>query len=302
MSDSTTAPVLRQNVKWGERYVSSGLNKKLAGIIAPGVYHGFELKPGGAMTVLVTHSDNYPTSVAVVERNGYNLNITMDDPGYVTIPAVGDWYIVIEAFYIETQPGYQRIVARETVEDHHVVLGKVSITEEGQTVSADSIDTSDRAVSNLVSRNEYNQLINYVDHLGMIQRGAWTLEEAVEAGSLLTLPGEAAYVPGCGSVMLSYDGVNCYLDQQFTEAPADEDGLARAVYLTFNAPAGSEFEVVIHGLSAGFVYDGSDIEGVPSSITDRVEELEDTLDALEDTVSAVATNAVYVSGTEIASE
>ncbi len=283
-----SAPILRQNVKWGERYVSSGLNKKFAGIITPGVYHGFELKSGGTMTVLVTHGDDYPTSVAVVERNGYNLNITMDDPGYVSIPAVGDWYIVIEAFYIETQPGYQRVVARETVEEHHVVLGKVSIAEEGQTVSADCIDTSCRAVSNLVSRNEYNQLINYIDRLGMIQRVAWMQEKTVEAGTPLTLPGKAAYVPGCGSVMLSYDGVNCYLGQQFTEAPADEDGLARAVYLTFNAPSGSEFEVVIHGLSAGFVYDGGEIEGAPSGLAGRVQELEYSVENIEEQLSSVA--------------
>lgn len=118
-------PVLRQSVRWGEEYVSRGLNIKLAGIIRPGVYHGFVLKPGGIMTVLVEHAPDYPRSVAVVERDGFSLTVVMDDPGVVTIPTKGAWYVCIEALYAPTQQGYQRIVARERPESHHIVLGKV---------------------------------------------------------------------------------------------------------------------------------------------------------------------------------
>lgn len=138
------APTLRQNVKWGERYVSSGLNKKFAGIIDPGVYHGFRVKPGGTMKVLIDHDSDYPRSVAVVEREGYSLNVTMDDPGYVDIPTVGTWYIVIEAFYIETQPGYERVVARENVEDHHVILAKVTVADSTVAITADMISEQER--------------------------------------------------------------------------------------------------------------------------------------------------------------
>ncbi len=119
------APVLRQNIRWGEEYVSRGLNAKLAGIIKPGVYHGFVLKPGGTMAVLVDHEPDYPRSVAVVERDGYSLTVVMDDPGIVHIPATGTWFVCIEAHYSPTQQGYQRIVAREKPEPHHVVLGRV---------------------------------------------------------------------------------------------------------------------------------------------------------------------------------
>lgn len=119
------APVLRQNVRWGEEYVSRGLNAKLAGIISPGVYHGFVLKPGGMMAVLVDHEPDYPRSVAVVERDGYSLTVVMDDPGIVRIPATGTWFVCLEALYTPTQQGYQRIVVRERPEPHHVVLGRV---------------------------------------------------------------------------------------------------------------------------------------------------------------------------------
>lgn len=119
------APMLRQNVRWGEEYVSRGLNAKLAGVIKPGVYHGFVLKPGGTMAVLVDHEPDYPRSVAVVERDGYSLTVVMDDPGIVHIPATGTWFVCLEALYTPTQQGYQRIVVREKPEPYHVVLGRV---------------------------------------------------------------------------------------------------------------------------------------------------------------------------------
>lgn len=135
------APLLRQSVRWGEEYVSRALNMKMAGIVKPGVYHGFVLKPGGTMAVLIDHESDYPRSVAVVERDGYSLTVVMDDPGIVRIPATGTWFVCIEAFYAPTQQGYQRIVVREQPEPHHVVLGKVRagvpLTEPGEDEGGD---------------------------------------------------------------------------------------------------------------------------------------------------------------------
>lgn len=129
--DILAEPIVRQSVKFAERYVSSALNRKLAGVLKTGVYRGFAVKPGVPGYVLVTHGEDCANSVAVVERNGYNLTITMDDPGYVKIPATGTWYIVIEAFYVETEQGYQRVVARESIEDHHIVIAKVIAVDDG---------------------------------------------------------------------------------------------------------------------------------------------------------------------------
>lgn len=123
-----SAPVLRQSVRWGEEYTSRALNIKFAGIFKTGVYHGFDVKKSGPTSVLVDHGgDPYGRSVAVVERDGYSLTINMDDPGIVEIPAQGEWYICIEAFYAPTHQGYQRIVARATPESHHIVLAKATL-------------------------------------------------------------------------------------------------------------------------------------------------------------------------------
>ena len=143
-------PVLQQNVRWGENYVSHGLNKKLAGIVAPGIYRGFYLKPAGPMEVLVTHAEGESESVAVVERDGYSLTVSMAGSGCVPIPSFGEWFICIEAWYSPSDPGYQRIVARKEREPHHVSLGRVIVTQDGVSlpIPEDNISLEERATRN----------------------------------------------------------------------------------------------------------------------------------------------------------
>lgn len=141
---ASNAPILSQSVRWGENYVSRALNIKSAGIIPAGVYHGFNVKPGGEMSVLIEHDEDYPRSVAVVERDGYSLTVIMDDPGVIQIPAPGDWFVCIEAFYNSSQHGYQRIVARENVEGHHVVLASVKVAEGATSITQAMIDHGPR--------------------------------------------------------------------------------------------------------------------------------------------------------------
>ena len=83
-------PVLRQSVRWGEEYVSRGLNIKFAGVIPPGIYRGFHLAPYNQGALLVEHGPDCQQSVAVVERDGYSLSVIMDDGGSVEIPAPGE--------------------------------------------------------------------------------------------------------------------------------------------------------------------------------------------------------------------
>lgn len=163
------APILRQSVQWGENYVSRALNAKLAGVLKPGVYSGFVLKPGGIMTVLVEHGPDAARSVAVVERDGFSVTVTMDDPGRIAIPAKGIWYVCIEACYIPTQQGYQRIVARESPEPHHVILGKVLADSDvvlTEPLSPDSIVTEDvRTDTGMATQDELNRVLKILASL-----------------------------------------------------------------------------------------------------------------------------------------
>ena len=140
---------LEQSVKFGARYTSQALNKKLSGVIPPGIYHGFKLKPGVGRSILVCKDDDYPAgSVAVVDRDGYSITVTMKDDTQFEVPAgAGELYVVIQAAYIPETEGYQNIVFRNTTpEDHHVVLGKVSVTADTVQIVEDMIAEEDRDV------------------------------------------------------------------------------------------------------------------------------------------------------------
>lgn len=160
MSAADTAPLaprLAQSVRWGEHYVSCALNAKFAGVIKPGIYRGFVLKPAGVMSVRVENGDAC-RSVAVVERDGYSITVVMLDGGEIKIPMRGIWYICVEALYTPAQPGYQRIVATESVESHHVVIGRVTVTEIGAEITTDMITSEDREQSEIASMDDIDGL------------------------------------------------------------------------------------------------------------------------------------------------
>lgn len=141
-------PKLEQSVKWREQYVSAALNRKLAGVVLPGVYRGFRVEPGeGFREVRVTHGGE-GSSAAVVERGEYSITVRMTDEGVVEIPATGTWYICIEAYYQPNAKGYQRIVCKSEgdVLEHHVILAKVVLRSAAVRVSAEDIDHSCRNV------------------------------------------------------------------------------------------------------------------------------------------------------------
>lgn len=244
MAVDVQAPEIRQNVRWGERYVSSALNKKLAGIVPSGIYHGFRLRPGGIMRVFVDHDADYARSVAIVERDGYSLTIVMEDSGYVAIPASGTWYIVIEAFYIETQPGYQRIVAREKPEPHHIILGKVTVNGTNVNITPQMIDENCRQEGNDITNAALDHISTVVEALRGHKEAVWTISNAIEINGVLSLPTGIKYAVGQHLVSLNWDGLECYPGSQFEEIGVAGQESA-SLKMLFPVPAGSEFHVRI---------------------------------------------------------
>lgn len=143
------APQLEQSVRWREQYVSAALNKKLAGVLAPGVYKGFDVEPSTILKHVKITNGQEEISTAIVERGGYSITVNMTAEGEVEIPAAGTWYIVIEAYYQPNAEGYQQIVAKQLadVKSHHVILAKVEVSNVGARIQASQIDTTYRNVS-----------------------------------------------------------------------------------------------------------------------------------------------------------
>ena len=138
--------ILEQMVKYHEEYVSRALNTKFAGVLDPGVYKGFVVKPGGGLRVSIERDEDYPFSVAVVERDGHSVTVKGADAGTVAVPVQGTHYVCLEAYYALGNPGYQQIVFRAVPEAHHVVLGKLSIPALATEITADMISEDGRMV------------------------------------------------------------------------------------------------------------------------------------------------------------
>lgn len=157
----SATPRLSQYVKFGEAYVSSAINKRFFGLFTQGIYRGFRVSPAGPMKVFIDHGED-DCSVAVVERDKYSISVIMDDTGYVDIPAKGEWFVCIEASYQPNQVGYQRIVVKERIEKHHVVLAMVSVKNDEAVVSPiqpEAITTDERSTSALATQEQVNRLL-----------------------------------------------------------------------------------------------------------------------------------------------
>ena len=138
------------SVRWQERYASFAINRKLAGILSPGIYWGFEVSPAGGMNIRVHHGDNpdYPASVAVIEREGYSITLRMDAEEVIDIPGSGDWYVVLEAYYTPGQETYQTLKMVTSPADHHVILAKISVPEGAEEILDDMISYEERMIGN----------------------------------------------------------------------------------------------------------------------------------------------------------
>lgn len=142
---------LEQHVKWGEEYVSRALNTKAAGVFNAGIYYGFVLSPAGGFAVKIGHDEDYPYSVAAIERDGFNITVRAVDEGEILLANVpGKYFICIEAYYAPQMNGYQRIVYKQNPESHHVVLGAVTIPTGATAVTAAMISEDGRMVGNPV--------------------------------------------------------------------------------------------------------------------------------------------------------
>lgn len=176
--------MLNSFVKWQERYASFGLNRKLAGILPPGVYWGFELAPGVGLRIKVAAEvDDYPASVAVVEREGYSITLRMEDTVELECPGAGIWYPVLEAYYTPGQDTWQQLKLVTDPAEHHVVLGTITVPPGTTDITPDMISEDGRMVGNQAMMilqftsalvDNETELLGYKQRLANLERWAKT--------------------------------------------------------------------------------------------------------------------------------
>ena len=121
------------------------------------------------------------------------------------------------------------------------------------------------------TRQEILQLSGIVEDLRRNQEAVWTLDAPVEDGGTLTLPDGLKYLPGKHLLDVFWDGVGCYLGQQYEEISPSEGAESDAIRLLFAAPAGSELRVLVRPYSLQSELPGINI---PADVEDRLAALE----------------------------
>lgn len=281
-----TSPRLEQSVRWGERYVSSALNRKLAGVLDTGVYHGFVVSPGGGLFVRVDNDpDDYPVSVAVVERGIWSITITMTDGGLVEIPGEGTWYVVIEAYYSEQEPGYQRVVARQSVESHHLVIAKITVAEGQATITDDDISFAENTVRNEEYMTQLATLQAALVEAREVKQAVVEADAAIAEGVEYELPDGLEYLPGVNQLMITIDGLHLYSGIEYEEVAATEDGGASTkVKFLFDVEAGSQLGFTLRGYPD---LEGADISLDYTNLATQVTQLRARLTNLANSVAYI---------------
>ena len=121
------------------------------------------------------------------------------------------------------------------------------------------------------TRQEILQLSGIVEDLRRNREAVWTLDAPVEDGGTLTLPDGLKYLPGKHLLDVFWDGVGCYLGQQYEEISPSEGAESDAIRLLFAAPAGSELRVLVRPYSLQSELPGINI---PADVEDRLAALE----------------------------
>ena len=121
------------------------------------------------------------------------------------------------------------------------------------------------------TRQEMLQLSGIVEDLRRNREAVWTLDAPVEDGGTLTLPDGLKYLPGKHLLDVFWDGVGCYLGQQYEEISPSEGAESDAIRLLFAAPAGSELRVLVRPYSLQSELPGINI---PADVEDRLAALE----------------------------
>lgn len=145
MSAQDPTQWVRVDVAYGESYTSAALNKKLAGILEPGVYWGFEVVPATGMNVKIYPGENpdYPKNVVVAERNGYSLTGASEDEFLLPVTAGFNGYVVVELQY-DLQLTYAAVRVIQNPLESHIILAKLTIPSSAKAILPAYIDYGPR--------------------------------------------------------------------------------------------------------------------------------------------------------------
>ncbi|ENA1762794.1 hypothetical protein ABF236_003567, partial [Yersinia ruckeri] len=158
LSSESTARSLVADIQYLEPYTSSGLNRKLKGILKSGVYAGFKAVKGAGLSILVTSSgEKEGQGTASIDVGKHQITIQQLLDVSVSVPAGKKTIIALEANYAFGKETDQvdssstlkaaQIIAvsfEKGLSGNQIELCRIAVPENATTVTDEMIDLSHR--------------------------------------------------------------------------------------------------------------------------------------------------------------
>lgn len=159
------------DVQFNEPMTSAALNRKFFGIMPEGIYRGFNVVPAGGLTVSIGDD---PVNVAVVNVDGFMLNVRGRRPVKLEVPVGREVYAIIEANYAVGRQTTQtnmnasikaadlRIINPNELRKNHVIVFTANLPVGTTEITKENIQTHKRQQSTILDETA-DKLIKAMD-------------------------------------------------------------------------------------------------------------------------------------------
>ncbi|MEB2478210.1 pyocin knob domain-containing protein [Citrobacter freundii] len=155
-TQASNLPLLA-DLQYLEPYSSGGLNRKMLGIILPGIFRGFNVTPGTGLNIVISSTAD-GTGAACIEVNGYQVTVTQVSDVTLAIPKGQTTIVLLEANYGPTlitkqvSSGATTDAARfvtvaqgQSIKSNQIEICRITLSSNATSITADNIkDTRTR--------------------------------------------------------------------------------------------------------------------------------------------------------------
>ena len=122
---------LRASIEWGGDNLSDQLNRNY-NLLPAGIYHGFKVKAVAGQAKIQISKDGTNLSVALINKDVYQLTVTDETEAEVSVPVVSSqkiYAVVIAADYQwgQRRPTTYQLIDPSSKQSHHCELARLTV-------------------------------------------------------------------------------------------------------------------------------------------------------------------------------
>lgn len=131
-TQASNLPLLA-DLQYLEPYASGGLNRKMLGIILPGIFRGFNVTPGTGLNIVISSTAD-GTGAACIEANGYQITVQQVSDVTLPIPKGQTTIVLLEANYGPT------LITKQVSSGSTIDAARFVTVAQGQPIKANQIE------------------------------------------------------------------------------------------------------------------------------------------------------------------